>query len=66
MSLNENIKYCKKPIHSIFDDIKPPEEKKFMKCISQLSEKCVKQFKTTKESRICSECTYHIYRAGLK
>lgn len=57
MSLNENIKYCKKPVEKLFDNKLDREEKRFMSCISQIAKDCVKSFKTTKERRICWICT---------
>lgn len=54
--LNEKIKYCRKPLEDIFDNVLPKEEKKPMKCISQLDDSCLKVFRTTKENRICDYC----------
>lgn len=56
MSLNEKIKYCRKPIFDVFDDIPSKEEKKVRPCISGISDKCRKTLKSTKDHRICDCC----------
>ena len=56
MSLNEKIKYCRKPLESVFYDIEPKEAKKPFRCISELADDCKKIFVTTKDHRICENC----------
>lgn len=54
--MNENIKYCRKPIFTPFDEPLRKLEKKRMKCLSGKASGCHKEFLTTKEDRICPRC----------
>jgi hypothetical protein len=57
MSLNENIKYSKKPVVGLFDDIViTKEDKKIRKCIADVAGNCKKEFYTTKLERVCDRC----------
>jgi hypothetical protein len=63
MSLNEKIKYSKKPIHNTFtDDILKEEKKQTRSCLSGLSTDCQKTIYSTKDTRICWRCSQYVER----
>jgi hypothetical protein len=56
--INENIKYCRNPMEDEWaNTVEIKQEKKKMKCLSQFSRSCKKEFVTTKERRFCEKCT---------
>lgn len=59
------IKYQRKPVFGVFDDLPKESPKKRMSCISGLSQACKKVFLTTKEMRICGKCMEMINNKNL-